>query len=162
MSFPASTYTSSSAAISDFLNKAQANGLNVTASVDANGLVFATLANMFENVPNTTAIARSAVVEAAGNVPANVSFVELSNETEAAYAIDLVAPLPSEYGLVKVIALGANDDDEVTMGIADLLNAPDGDTLATFESEGVSLCIVGTPAGWLYLGDNAVTFSSDD
>jgi hypothetical protein len=162
MSFPAIAYTSSSAAISDFLNKAKENGLVTSSSVDAYALIFATLANLFENVPATTALARSAVVEAAGDVPANVSFVELSNETEAAYAIDLVAPLPSEYGLVKVIALGSNDDDEVTMSISDLLDAPNGDTVATFESEGVSLCIVGTPAGWLYLGDNAVTFSNND
>ena len=162
MAFPAIAYTSSSAAISDFLNKAKENGLNTSSSVDAYALIFATLANLFENVPATTSLSRSALVEAAGDVPANVSFVELSNETEAAYAIDLVAPLPSEYGLVKVIALGSNDDDEVTMSIADLLDAPNGDTVATFGGEGVSLCIVGTPAGWLYLGDNAVTFSNND
>jgi len=162
MAFPAIAYTSSSAAVSDFLNKASANGLNTSASVDAYALIFATLANLFENIPASVSLSRSALVEAAGDVPANVSFVELSNETEAAYAINLVAPLPSEYGLVKVIALGSNDDDDVTMVIADLLDAPGADTLATFASDGVSLCIVGTPAGWLYLGDNAVTFSSPE
>lgn len=160
MGFPSTVYTSGSAAMSGFVNKALENGLATSLSVDAYSLVFSVLANMFEDVPGSTSLSRSALVEGPGNVPANVSFVELSNETGDDYAIELVAPLTSEYGLVKVIALGENDEDEVTMNIADLLNAPDGDTLATFESEGVSLCIVGTPAGWLYLGDNAVTFST--
>jgi hypothetical protein len=162
MSFPAIAYTSSSAAVSDFINKAKANGLVTSTSVDVYALAFATLANLFENLPNTTGLSRSAVLADAGDVPANVSFVELENETGDPYAIDLVAPLASEYGQVKVIYLGDKDADGVTMSIADLLNAPNGDTLATFASEGVSLCIVGTPAGWLYLGDNAVTFSSPD
>jgi hypothetical protein len=162
MSFPASTYTSSSAAISDFLNKAQANGLNITASVDANGLVFATLANMFENVPNTTAIARSAVLADEGNIPSLVSFVELANETEASYAAVLPAPAVGEYGLVKVIAMGANDDDSVTIDITDVVNVPDGDTLATFDADTETLVLVGSPAGWVYLSHAGVTLSTPD
>lgn len=162
MSFPAIAYTNSSAAVSDFLNKAAANGLNTSASMDAYAVAFATLSNLFENLPNTTGLSRSAVVADAGNIPSNVSFVELENETGDPYAINLVAPLASEYGQVKVIYLGEKDADDVTMVTADLLKVPDGDTLATFVSDGVSLCIVGTPAGWLYLGDNAVTFSSPE
>jgi hypothetical protein len=162
MAFPVQTYTSSSAAISDFVNKALANGLVTNASLDANALVFATLANLFSDVPATVGLARTAVLADAGDIPANVSYVELANDTGDEYAAVLPAPLASEYGMVKVIAMGEEDGDDVTMDVSGLLQAPGGDTVATFGGSGVSLAVVGTPAGWLYLADNAVVFSSDD
>jgi hypothetical protein len=162
MSFPTNTYTSGSAAVSDFLNRAAANGLSPSISLDANAMVFAVLSNMFESLPNTTAAARSAVVAAAGNVPANVSFVELANETEAAYAAVLVAPAASEYGVLKVIAMGENDTDAVTVDVTDVIGVPDSHTLATFDADGETLVLVGAPAGWLYVASSGVALSTPD
>ena len=160
MAFPVQTYTSSSAAISDFVNKALANGLVTSASVDANALVFATLANMFSDVPATVGVARAGALADAGDIPSNVSYVELANETEDTYAAVLPAPLTAEYGVVKVIALGAEDADEVTIDLTDVLNVPDSDTLATFAAEGDVLAVVGTPGGWLYVSHSGVTLST--
>ena len=160
MAFPVQTYTSSSAAISDFVNKALANGLVTSASVDANALVFATLSNMFSGLPETLPLAKAAVLEDAGNIPALVTYVELSNETEDTYAAVLPAPVAGEYGVVKVIALGENDADTVTMDLTDVLNVPDADELATFTSEGDTLVVVGTPAGFCYLSHSGVTLST--
>ena len=160
MSFPAVAYTSSSAAISDFLNKAKANGLNTSTSMDVYAVAFATLANLFEDLPGSTSFARAGALADAGNIPANVNYVELSNETEAAYAAVLVAPAASEYGLLKVIALGANDADEVTIDVTNAIGIPGSDTLATFDAEDEVLALLGTPAGWVYIAHSGVTFST--
>jgi hypothetical protein len=162
MSFPSSSYLNSASAISEFVNKARENGLVTSASVDAYALVFATLANIFDNVPTSTTLTRSATMSEAGDIPANVNHVELSNETEDNYVITLVAPLAGEYGLLKVIAFGANDADDVTLDVTDVINVPEGHTLATFEDEGNLLVLLGTSAGWLYIASSGVDLSTPE
>jgi hypothetical protein len=160
MTFPTRTYTRSSDAIADFVNKAGENGLAPSASIDAQALLFAVAANLFDGLPASTELARAATLEDAGDIPANVSYVELSNETESTYAAVLVAPVAGEYGTIKTIAMGANDADTVTIDLTDVLNVPDADTLATFDAEDEVLALVGTPGGWLYVSHAGVTLST--
>jgi hypothetical protein len=61
--FPKTTYNNSSAAISDFLNKARDNGLDTSISMDASAVAFATLANLFSSVPDGASVGKRFVLE---------------------------------------------------------------------------------------------------
>jgi len=71
----------------------------------------------------------------------------------------LPAPLASEYGQTKLIVMGANDDDDVTIDLDNVINVPDSDTLATFSSDGDLLVVLGSPVGWIYTFSVGAAFS---